>query len=100
MMMVGFRLNFENIMTNLLPVSNSRVANNRLLVIMKMNQGQPHPLHFSNAKTVFFVNYVWNATSLFLSAIVGLKKSGVLTTGVSVVNKTCNQTSETVNKIS
>ncbi len=67
---------------------------------MKMNQGQPHPVRFSNAETVFFVNDVWNATSLFLSAIVSLKKSGVLTTGVSVVNKTRNQTSETGNKIS
>ncbi len=55
---------------------------------VKMNQGQPHPRAFLNRESVFLC-HEWNVSSLFLSKSVGFKKSRVLMTGVSLVNKTC-----------
>jgi hypothetical protein len=54
----------------------------------EMNQGQPHPCAFLRCKNIFFVIYEWNAASLFFSNSVGFKRSQVLTTRVSLVNKT------------
>jgi hypothetical protein len=49
-------------------------------------------------KTVFFVKTLWYAASLFLSTFGGFKKSRVLMTGVSPVNKTCKHTFKAENK--
>jgi hypothetical protein len=50
---------------------------------------QPHPRAFMQCENSFLCQYVWHDASLFFSTFVGLKKSQVLMTRVSLVNKTC-----------
>jgi hypothetical protein len=54
----------------------------------KMNQGQPLSHAFLVHEITFFVSNEWNAASLFMSKLVGFKRSQVLSTGVSLANTT------------
>ncbi len=54
--------------------------------------------HFSNTKTSAFVWNVWHAGSLFLLTFGSFKKSCILMTRVSLVNKTCKYSSWIGNK--
>ncbi len=47
----------------------------------KMNQGQPLSHAFLVHEITFFASNEWNAASLFMSKLVGLKRSQVLSTG-------------------
>jgi hypothetical protein len=87
-MMIGFGPNVKIAAMDLSPVSKSQLAStvfgNDKKPIMVIHTF----VHFMRIKILSLFYHEWNVTCLFLSKLVSLKRSQVLSTRVSLVNKT------------